>query len=184
MALRERISDFPSSQLRSYTFRSRPTTLTPPRFSHSSKHPLQPPCRAKSLLLGGLLLEGVDRRYYRIPPPVREWVLGRNGQISLTGGGMLFSLVSSFLPTFLTIFSIFSCENVLKRFFGLPPSPPTCRHPPPTPYTPPVGLPSQISFTGGQPKKGPNLSYWGGGGVSYWGYTVCLLVMMISSLDV
>ena len=120
--------------------------------------------------MGGMY-ETRHRLYTTVyPPPVREWVLGRNGQISLTGGGMLFWPVSSFLPTFLTIFSIFSSENVLKRFFELPPRPPTCRHPPPTPYTPPVGLPSQISLTGGQPKKG-QISLTGGG-ILLGGYTV------------
>ena len=73
---------------------------------------------------------------------------------SLILGGYAFLASFLFSLNFFDYFSIFSCENVLKRFFGLPPRHPICRHPPPTPYTPPVGLPSQISLTGGQPKKG------------------------------
>ena len=101
-------------------------------------------------------------------PPSKRMGFGSKWPNLSYWGGMLFWPVSSFLPTFLTIFSIFSSENVLKRFFGLPPRPPTCSHPPPTPYTPPLGLPSQISLTGGQPKKGQisltgGVSYWGGG---------------------
>ena len=104
----------------------------------------------------------------------------RGKSLLLEGVGMLFWPVSSFLPIFLTIFSIFSSENVLKRFFGLPPRPPTCRHPPPTPYTPPAGLPNQISLTGGQPKKG-QISLTGGGGTLLGGYTVSILEVRLKS---
>ena len=82
----------------------------------------------------------------------------------LLGGGMLFWPVSSFLPTFLTIFSIFSSENVLKCFFGLPPRPSTCRHPPPTPLNAPCGAPEpnlslgvSLSLLGVSPKRAKSL---------------------------
>ena len=50
---------------------------------------------------------------------------------------------------------------MLKRFFGLPPRPPTCKHPSPTYLAPKPNL----SYWGSA-QKGPNLSYWGG--MPFW----------------
>ena len=82
----------------------------------------------------------------------------------LLGGGVLFWPVSSFLPTFLTIFSILCSENVLKRFFGLPRVPQHADTPYPLYASCGVSEPN-LSYWGSA-QKGSNPSYWG---VPYWG---------------